>query len=98
MGRISRPSLAMALMAMTICNGVTATPWPMGIWAMDTLLQSLTGCTMPRDFARQRDAGALAETKVPGVLVEPFFAEADADFGRADVGGFGDDVLHRAGR
>ena len=29
-------------------NRVTATPWPIGIWAMETLLQSLTGYKKPR--------------------------------------------------
>ena len=62
---------------------------------METLLQSFTGCTMPADFARQRDARALAKTKIPRVIVKPVFAEADADFGRADVRRFGDDAFGR---
>ncbi len=60
---------------------------------MDTLLQSLTGCRMPRDFARQRNSRALAETKIPRVIVKPVFPEPDADFGRADVRRLGDNAF-----
>ena len=62
---------------------------------METLLQSLTGYRMPRDFARQRNARALAKAKIPRVIVKPVLAQPDADFRRADVRGFGDDVLGR---
>ena len=37
------------------------------------------------DFTWQRDARALAETKIPHVIVKPVFPEADADFRGADV-------------
>ena len=46
-GRINRPWLAMAHMAMTICKGVTSMPWPMGIRAREILVQLFTGGTLP---------------------------------------------------
>ena len=47
------------------------------------------------DFARQQNARALAEAKIPRVLVEILLAEADANFCRADVRRFGDDAHGR---
>src|SRR5881398_2329373 len=38
---MSRPWLAMVLMAIAICSGVTVRPWPIGIWAIETLYQSV---------------------------------------------------------
>ena len=46
-GLMSIPLLAMAHIAIVICKLVTATPWPIGIWAIDTLLHLFTGCTIP---------------------------------------------------
>ena len=39
--------VSVALMAMAICSGVTATPCPMGIRAMETLLQLFSGGRSP---------------------------------------------------
>jgi len=36
-------------------------------------------------FAGQWNAGALAEPKVPRIIIQVVFAEPDANFGRADV-------------
>ena len=36
-----------------------------------------------------------AKTKFVDVMVKLLLAQSDADLGRADVGGFGDDVFHR---
>ena len=60
---------------------------------METLVQFFTGCKMSPDFARQRNARALAETKVPRVTVKPVLAQADADLRRADVRRFRDDAF-----
>ena len=75
-GCISQPPLAMALMAIAICSRVTATPCPIGICAMETLLQSLTGCKMPADLARQGNARALAKTEIPRIIVKPVVPQA----------------------
>ena len=53
----------------------------------------LEGMDHAGDFARQGKAGALAEAEVADVLPELLLAEADADLGRTDIGGLGDDVL-----
>ena len=49
---------------------------------------------MPPNFARQFDAGAIAETKTPDVFVKLLFAEHDRHLGRADVARVDQDILH----
>ena len=44
-------------------------------------------------FARQRNARALAKTKIPRVIVKPALTQADADLRRADVRRFRNDAF-----
>ena len=92
-GRMSQPPFAMAHMAMSICSRVTATPCPIGICAMETLLHFFTGCKIPLTSPGNGMPVRWPKPYSSRIIVKPVFAEADADFGRADVRRFCDDAL-----
>src|SRR4051812_23897140 len=47
------------------------------------------------DLSWQLDAGALAKSETPNVLVKLLVAHAHSEFGRADIARFDQDILHR---
>ena len=95
-GRMNTPPLAIAPMAITICSRVTATPCPIGICAMEYLPHCVrrTHKIFRAGFVRQRNARQRAQPKSGHVIVKFRRLQFDADFGRADVRGFLQNLLH----